>query len=88
MTSAWLESFGDVDRYNFLLHGKFDGRICAHRLGVRQVRTRQRPVTDLKGQRAMAYYTDDAYDGSRPELKTMTTGWLRNLRCPFLLARS
>lgn len=69
MTSAWLESYGDVNRYNFLTSRPIlmDGFV---HVAENYAKSGQGSgsFTDLTGQRAMAYYTQEAYDGSRPEL--------------------
>ncbi len=69
MTSAWLESYGDVNRYDFLTSRPIlmDGFVHTAE-GYAKSGQGSGSFTDLKGQRAMAYYTDEAYDQSRPEL--------------------
>ncbi len=57
MTSAWLESYGDVSRYNFTLnrHIAMDGFVhIAENFAKLGVGNGQ--FTDLVGKRAMAYY--------------------------------
>jgi phospholipase C len=69
MTSAWLESFGDVSRYDFTVnrHILMDGFVhTAENYAKGGHGSGQ--FTDLKGQRAMAYYEDKDYTGQNPEL--------------------
>jgi phospholipase C len=68
MTSSWVESYGDVSRYDFSTTRKMlmDGFVhtaenyAVHDLG-------DGAFTDLQGQRAMAYYRDTSVSG-KPEL--------------------
>ena len=69
MTSAWLESFGDVSRYNFttsrpILMDGFVHTAENYAKGGYCSGT----CTDLTGQRAMAYYESKDYTGQNPEL--------------------
>jgi phospholipase C len=68
MSSAWLESYGDVNRYNFSTSRPMlmDGFVhTAENFGKSGSATGS--VTDLTGQRAMAYYQDTSTMGT-PEL--------------------
>jgi phospholipase C len=57
MTSAWLESYGDVSRYNFTLdrHILMDGFVHIAE-GYAKIGGGGDTYTDLVGRRAMAYY--------------------------------
>lgn len=57
MTSAWLESYGDVSRYNFTLnrHVAMDGFVHTAE-GYAKIGGGGDTYTDLVGRRAMAYY--------------------------------
>ncbi len=69
MTSSWLESYGDVNRYDFTLNRQIlmDGYVhtaenfAKNHGGVGD-------FTDFTGRRAMAYYQDVDYTGQNPEL--------------------
>ena len=71
MTSAWLESYGDVNRYDFSPARSIlmDGLVhTAENFAKDNVGANgEGSFTDLTGQRAMAYYADTAVSGS-PEL--------------------
>lgn len=69
MTSAWLESYGDVSRWDFTTSRRIlmDGFVHTAE-GFAKSHGGTGNFTDLQGERAMAYYTQEAYDGSRPEL--------------------
>jgi phospholipase C len=74
MSSAWLESYGDVNRYNFNLNRPIlmDGFV--HTAEGYANSCSQNPggcagtFTDFAGERAMAYYQDVDATGSSPEL--------------------
>jgi phospholipase C len=71
MTSSWLESYGDVSRYDFsttrsmLMDGFVHTAEGFAKDGAGS--NGEGSFTDLTGQRAMAYYSDTAVSGS-PEL--------------------
>lgn len=71
MTSAWLESYGDVSRYDFSpTRGMFmDGFVHTAENFAKNGTgsTGEGSFTDLTGQRAMAYYSDTSASGT-PEL--------------------
>ncbi len=69
MTSAWLESFGDVSRWDFTTsrHILMDGFVHTAE-GYAKSGSGNGQFTDLTGQRAMAYYADKDYTGQNPEL--------------------
>ncbi len=69
MSSAWLESYGDVSRYNFTTTRSFgmDGFVHTAE-GFAKSGAGSGSFTDLKGQRAMAYYRDMDTSGVNPEL--------------------
>ena len=60
MTSAWLESYGDVNRYDFLLDRPIlmDGFVHTAE-GYAKSGSGDGEFTDLVGKRAMGYYTQD-----------------------------
>lgn len=60
MTSAWLESYGDVNRYNFSLYRPIlmDGFVHTAE-NYAKIGTGDGDFTDLAGKRAMAYYDQD-----------------------------
>jgi phospholipase C len=60
LTSAWLESFGDVNRYDFSLNRKIlmDGFVHTAE-GFSNSGSGSGAQTDLKGKRAMGYYDQD-----------------------------
>jgi phospholipase C len=65
MSSAWLESYGDVSRYDFSpTRGIYmDGSVhTAENFGKSGAGSGS--FTDLTGQRAMAYYTDTSVSGA------------------------
>jgi phospholipase C len=69
MTSSWLESYGDVNRYDFTTTRKIamDGFVhTAENFAKEHGGTGD--FTDLVGRRAMAYYEDVDYTGQNPEL--------------------
>lgn len=69
MTSAWLESYGIVNRYDFSTTRKIlmDGFVhVAENFAKSGQGSGQ--FTDLIGRRAMAYYEDKDYTGNNPEL--------------------
>jgi phospholipase C len=68
MSSAWLESYGDVSRYDFSpTRGIYmDGFVhTAENFGKSGAGSGS--FTDLTGRRAMAYYTDTSVSGA-PQL--------------------
>jgi phospholipase C len=69
MSSAWLESFGDVSRWNFTPQRStaMDGFVHTAE-GFAKSGAGQGQFTDTKGQRAMAYYRDVDVSGVNPEL--------------------
>lgn len=60
MTSAWLESYGDVNRYNFLLNRPtlMDGFVHTAE-NFAKSGSGEGQFTDLVGKRAMGYYDQD-----------------------------
>lgn len=69
MSSAWLESYGDVSRYNFTPSRSIamDGFVhTAENFAKSGSGSGQ--FTDLTGQRAMAFYEDVDSTGANPEL--------------------
>ncbi len=60
MSSAWLESYGDVNRYDFLLDRPIlmDGFVHTAE-GFAKSGSGDGQFTDLQGKRAMGYYTED-----------------------------
>ena len=60
MTSAWLEGYGDVNRYNFLLNRPIvmDGFVHTAE-GYAKSGSGDGQFTDLAGKRAMGYYDQD-----------------------------
>ncbi len=60
MTSAWLESYGDVNRYNFLLNRPIlmDGFVHTAE-NFAKLGEGDGEFTDLQGKRAMGYYDQD-----------------------------
>ena len=68
MTSAWLESYGDVNRYDFSTTRSIlmDGFVHTAE-GEAKGGFGDGEFTDLTGQRAMAYYADTGVSGA-PEL--------------------
>jgi phospholipase C len=68
MTSAWLESYGDVSRYDFSTTRSIlmDGFVHTAE-GEAKQGFGDGDFTDLTGQRAMAYYSDTSVSGA-PEL--------------------
>ena len=71
MTSAWLESYGDVSRFDFSpTRGMFmDGFVHTAENFAKNATgsSGEGSFTDLTGQRAMAYYSDTSVSGT-PEL--------------------
>jgi phospholipase C len=73
MTSAWLESYGDISRYDFLPSRTMlmDGFVHTAEDYAKNGGTGNTPgegtFTDFTGQRAMAYYQDTSVSGA-PEL--------------------
>jgi phospholipase C len=69
MTSAWLESFGDVSRWDFTInrHILMDGFVHVAENYAKSGQGSGQ-FTDFTGQRAMAYYADKDYTGQDPEL--------------------
>jgi phospholipase C len=65
MTSAWLESYGDVNRYDFNTTRPIlmDGFVHTAE-GYAKSGSGDGTFTDLAGQRAMAYYRDTAVSGA------------------------
>jgi phospholipase C len=65
MSSAWLESFGDVSRFDFTTTRRIlmDGFVHTAE-GFAKSGSGSGAFTDLTGQRAMAYYTDTATNGT------------------------
>lgn len=69
MSSSWLESYGDVNRYDFTINRKIlmDGYVhTAENFAKNHGGTGD--FTDFVGRRAMAYYQDVDYTGQKPEL--------------------
>jgi phospholipase C len=69
MSSSWLESYGDVNRYDFTINRKIlmDGYVhTAENFAKNHGGTGD--FTDFAGRRAMAYYQDVDYTGQKPEL--------------------
>src|SRR5580704_15902409 len=71
MTSAWLESYGDVSRYDFSTNRPIlmDGFVHTAENFARDgagagAGSPEGTFTDFTGQRAMAYYTDTAVSGA------------------------
>lgn len=69
MTSAWLESYGQVNRYDFSNTRKIlmDGYVHVAENYAKGGQG-SGEFTDLVGRRAMAYYEDKDYTGNNPEL--------------------
>ena len=69
MTSSWLESYGDVNRYDFSTTRKIamDGFVHTAENFAKD-HGGNGDFTDLVGRRAMAYYEDVDYTGQNPEL--------------------
>jgi phospholipase C len=68
MTSSWLESYGDISRYDFSPRRSIlmDGFVHTAE-GFAKSGSGSGEFTDLTGQRAMAYYQDTSVSGA-PEL--------------------
>lgn len=68
MTASWLESYGDVNRFNFQTSRPIimDGFVHTAE-GFAKSGSGSGSFTDLAGQRAMAYYEDTSVSGT-PEL--------------------
>ena len=69
MTSSWLESYGDVNRYDFTINRKIlmDGYVHTAE-NFAKSHGGVGDFTDFTGRRAMAYYQDVDYTGQNPEL--------------------
>jgi phospholipase C len=69
MTSSWLESYGDVSRYDFTINRQIlmDGFVHTAENFAKD-HGGNGDFTDLVGRRAMAYYQDMDYTGMNPEL--------------------
>ena len=75
MSSAWLESYGDVSRWDFTPTRPINMDGFVHTAeGTAKFASGSGSFTDLKGQRAMGYYMDVDFTGANPEL---TAGSLR-----------
>jgi phospholipase C len=69
MTSSWLESYGDVSRWDFTINRPIlmDGFVHTAENFAKN-HGGNGDFTDLVGRRAMAYYEDTDYTGLNPEL--------------------
>jgi phospholipase C len=69
MTSSWLESYGDVSRWDFTINRPIlmDGYVHTAENFAKN-HGGNGDFTDLVGRRAMAYYEDTDYTGLNPEL--------------------
>jgi len=69
MSSAWLESYGDVSRWDFSPSRQIhmDGFVHTAE-GFAKSGAGSGTFTDLSGERAMAYYADTDSTGANPEL--------------------
>ena len=69
MSSAWLESYGDVSRWDFTPNRPINMDGFVHTAeGTAKFGNGTGSFTDLKGQRAMGYYMDVDSTGANPEL--------------------
>ncbi|MEO8725163.1 MAG: alkaline phosphatase family protein [Acidobacteriaceae bacterium] len=69
MSSAWLESYGDVNRYSFLTTRSINMDGFVHTAeGFAKSKSGGGQFTDIQGHRAMAYYRDMDTSGVNPEL--------------------
>src|SRR5258708_2420916 len=69
MSSAWLESYGDVSRWDFTPTRQINMDGFVHTAeGFAKSGSGSGAFTDLRGQRAMAFYADTDSTGAGPEL--------------------